>query len=57
MNIEIGSVWTGTDVVFIVTDVKVYGEGTWVYYKNSVTGQEYNCLVEAFTHRFRQHVN
>ena len=26
--------------------------GTWVHYKNTQTGQEYNCLIEAFEARF-----
>lgn len=26
--------------------------GTWVHYRNIETGQEYNCLYDAFTSRF-----
>lgn len=29
----------------------------WVEYRNMVTGQQYNCRLEAFQHRFKPHVN
>ena len=27
-------------------------DGSWVHYTETATGQEYNCLVEAFKQRF-----
>ena len=31
--------------------------GTWVHYRNIKTGQEYNCLYDAFLERFTRFEN
>ena len=43
--------------VFGVTEVVQTPVGLTVYYYNEKTGQEYSCLLEAFTERFRELVN
>lgn len=30
--------------------------GTWIHYRNIETGQEYNCLIDAFLSRFTKTV-
>ena len=52
--IKLGSRWTAVDRAFIVTGLKEDEQGTWVYFKNEVTEQEYNCLIEAFMSRYDQ---
>jgi hypothetical protein len=50
--------WTSTDnKEFEITEI--YRDptdgrdaGTWVHYRNVKTGQEYNCLYDAFMSRF-----
>ena len=56
--IDFPSTWTSTDSTeFKVTNVVDKEDGTWVYYTNPATGQEYNCLIGAFLQRFRQDTN
>lgn len=43
--------------VFGVTEVVQTPVGLTVYYYNEKTGQEYSCLLEAFTERFRELTN
>ncbi len=50
--IDKGSVWTTVDKTFQVNDVIVKDDGTWIYYTNTKTGEEFSCLVEAFLERF-----
>lgn len=50
--IKLGSRWTAVDRAFIVTGLKEDEQGVWVYFKNEVTEQEYNCLQEAFVDRY-----
>jgi hypothetical protein len=51
--IDVPSTWTSADLTqFNVTSVVDKEDGTWVYYTNSATGQEYNCLIEAFLSKF-----
>lgn len=47
--------WVGTDFsVFRIKKIDHNEQGIWVYYQNEKTGQEYNCLVEAFLQRFKE---
>ncbi len=46
--------WTYNRLKFIVDQVTVDDIGTWVFYRNEVTNQNYNCLVDAFIRRFSQ---
>ena len=39
---------------FIVSEVINTPAGLTVYYNNVDTGQEYSCLLEAFSERFKQ---
>ena len=56
--IDVPSIWTSADLTqFNVTSVVDKEDGTWVYYVNSATGQEYNCLVDAFLSRFHLGTN
>jgi hypothetical protein len=52
--IDKGSHWETIDKTFVVEDVKINDEGTWIYYKNIDTGEQYNCLVDAFLSKFIQ---
>jgi gentisate 1,2-dioxygenase len=56
--IDVPSTWTSADLTqFNVTSVVDKEDGTWVYYVNSVTGQEHNCLIDAFLSRFHLGTN
>jgi gentisate 1,2-dioxygenase len=56
--IDVPSTWTSADLTqFNVTSVVDKEDGTWVYYVNSATGQEHNCLVDAFLSRFHLGTN
>jgi hypothetical protein len=56
--IDVPSIWTSADLTqFNVTSVVDKEDGTWVYYVNSATGQEHNCLVDAFLSRFHLGTN
>jgi gentisate 1,2-dioxygenase len=51
--IDVPSTWTSADLTqFNVTSVVDKEDGTWVYYTKPATGQEYNCLIEAFLSKF-----
>lgn len=55
---KVNSIWGTSDrKEFVVNDIKIIDEKTWVYYKNISTGQKYHCLKEAFTNRFTEIVN
>ena len=43
--------------IFIVEEVKQIDSELWVYYNNSITGQRYSCLLEAFSERFQPILN
>jgi hypothetical protein len=43
--------------IFIVEEVKQIDSELWVYYNNATTGQQYSCLLEAFSQRFQPMVN
>ena len=51
-HIKPGSRWTTTDKKFLVTGTSVTDDGTWIFYENAVTGQQYSCLADAFLNRF-----
>lgn len=53
-----GSTWSGTDFqTFKVEMVYENSAGTWVTYINTKTNQVYDCLVDAFLHRFTETKN
>jgi hypothetical protein len=39
--------------IFTVEEVKQVNKELWVYYNNTDTGQQYSCLLNAFSQRFR----
>jgi len=43
--------------IFVVEEVKQVDSDLWVYYHNSITGQKYSCLLDAFSQRFWPMVN
>lgn len=43
--------------IFVVEEVKQVDSDLWVYYNNAKTGQQYSCLLEAFSQRFQPLVN
>jgi gentisate 1,2-dioxygenase len=56
--IDFPSTWSSANgTEFAVTNVVDKEDGVWVYYTNPATGQEYNCLIDAFLQRFRQETN
>lgn len=55
---KVGSKWgTAERKEFVVTDIKVIDNQTWIYYNNVLTKQEHFCLKEAFISRFSEIVN
>jgi hypothetical protein len=40
--------------IFTVSEVKMTPAGLTVFYKNQDTGQDYSCLLEAFSERFKE---
>jgi hypothetical protein len=38
--------------IFVVEEVKQIDKELWVYYHNAETGQQYSCLLDAFSQRF-----
>jgi hypothetical protein len=38
--------------VFVVEEVRQVGQELWVHYYNDKTGQQYSCLLDAFSQRF-----
>jgi HSP90 family molecular chaperone len=52
-NPEPNSKWHSTNSTkFTVLKTSIQPDGTWVYYQRHPDGAEFNCLVEAFLHRF-----
>lgn len=52
-NIEPGSKWRSNDYAgFEVIKTDTCDGETWVFYKRTKDGKEFNCLVGAFLHRF-----
>ena len=52
---NVASRWTGSDSTeFKIEKLEHKDTGVWVYYQNVKTGQQYNCLVEAFMARFKE---
>jgi len=43
--------------IFVVEEVKQVKKDLWVYYHNADTGQQYSCLLDAFSQRFHPIVN
>jgi hypothetical protein len=43
--------------IFVVEEVRQVEKELWVYYHNSKTGQQYSCLLDAFSQRFSPMVN
>ena len=57
-QIEIKSRWSSNvHKFFVVTDVKTTEQGTWIHYQSLDTGNDYNCLVDAFLQRFTKELN
>jgi hypothetical protein len=57
-QIKIKSRWTtSASIVFEVSNVVNNEQGTWIHYVNVITGNTYNCLVDAFLQRFTETVN
>jgi hypothetical protein len=55
---KIGSVWQSNDsTIFVVKNIETINNQTWIFYKNAKTQQEYSCLKDAFTSRFREQLN
>jgi len=52
--IDKGSEWASIDKVFVVDDVILKEDGVWIYYHDQKTGDQYNCLANAFLDRFRE---
>ena len=49
----IGQRWTSVDYKeFEILDLTALEDDAWVTYRNTATGQEYSCRLEAFRHRF-----
>jgi hypothetical protein len=44
----------GQNNIFTVNEVMQTPVGLTVYYENEATKQEYSCLLEAFTERFKE---
>jgi hypothetical protein len=40
--------------IFTVSEVKMTPAGLTVFYTNQDTGQDYSCLLEAFSERFKE---
>jgi hypothetical protein len=38
--------------IFIVEEVRQVDQELWVYYHDDITGQQYSCLLDAFSQRF-----
>jgi gentisate 1,2-dioxygenase len=56
--IDFPSTWSFADgTEFVVTNVVDKEDGVWVYYNNPATGQEYDCLIDAFLQRFKEESN
>jgi hypothetical protein len=54
---NIASRWMGGELTeFKIEKLEHRDTGVWVYYQNAKTGQQYNCLVEAFIARFKEQV-
>jgi hypothetical protein len=43
--------------IFVVEEVRQVEKELWVHYHNSKTGQQYSCLLDAFSQRFQPLVN
>jgi len=43
--------------IFVVEAVRQVEQDLWVYYHNAATGQQYSCLLDAFSQRFSPMVN
>ena len=43
--------------IFVVEEVRQVEKELWVYYHNSKTGQQYSCLLDAFSQRFTPLLN
>jgi hypothetical protein len=55
---KIGSVWQSADrTTFIIKNIEIINEQTWIFYVNSKTQQKYSCLKDAFTSRFQEQLN
>jgi hypothetical protein len=54
MMLDVGSEWRSNNLIFVVDSVIIKEDGTWVYYHNKSTNEEYNCLVDAFLARVNQ---
>jgi hypothetical protein len=52
---NVASRWSdGESIEFKIEKLEHRDTGVWVYYQNIKTGQQYNCLVDAFMTRFKE---
>lgn len=57
MQVQVGSSWKDHEGrEFSVDAVTTNGEETWVEYCRVGDKTYYRCLIEAFVHRFQEHV-
>ena len=57
MQLPIESRWTDTQGrEFRIDAVDIHGAETWVAYTRVSDDTSYRCLVDAFTHRFREKI-
>jgi hypothetical protein len=55
VQLSVASRWVDTEgKVFVVDAVTTNGAEVWVSYCRSEDNTYYNCLIEAFTHRFKE---
>lgn len=56
--VKVGSTWTGSDYSkFEVRSVEKRSDGVWVSYGKYAEDRTYECLIDAFLERFREHIN
>lgn len=56
--VKVGSTWTGSDFSkFEVRGVESRSDGVWVSYAKHAEDRTYECLIDAFLARFKEHVN
>lgn len=56
--VRVGSTWTSSDFYkFQVVGLEKRDDGVWVSYLKYGQDRTYECLVDAFLQRFREHVN
>ena len=57
-QVTIGSKWTTREGShFVVNNIVVDPQGTWVHYSRYGSDRQYNCLIDAFINRFVKDIN